>query len=139
MWKNKLSFLYSVRKFDVFFNRPGIIKNWSLIKKPGSFFHVLYNNFFYVLLSFVFHLQKDFYGVLDDTDAFFFFFFRKMLISFTSLFLRFVFFLLLKDFDTFHVPRFDTFLCFSDNIQLTFLYMWKRYLINFLHTQKHLK
>ena len=57
-----------------------LIKLWGLLKNPGNVRYVLYINF-YVLLSFAFHLQKNFYDVHDDTH---------------------VFFLFQKDFDIFH-------------------------------------
>ena len=68
----------------------GSLKIGASLRNPAVIFYVLYNNFFYVLLSFVFHLQKDFYGVHDNTDGprliSYFFFYRKISISFTSLF-----------------------------------------------------
>ena len=67
------------------------IKNADLIEKPSIIFHVLYNNFPCVLLSFVFHLQKDFYGFTTILALFIFFFFRWILIPFTSIFSLFIF------------------------------------------------
>ena len=49
-----------------------LIKLWGLLKNPGNVRYVLYINF-YVLLSFAFHLQKNFYDVHDDTHVFFLF------------------------------------------------------------------
>ena len=83
----------------------GLLKIGALLRNPPVIFYVLYNNFFYVFLSFVFDFQKDFYGVHDVTDAFFLF--------------------LQKNFDIFHEPLFESFLCFSDNIRQSFLYMWE--------------
>ena len=84
-----------------FFDCSMIVKNWNFI------FYVVYSNFSYALLSIVFHLQKIFYGVYNDTVVFYlfflqkdfdifhmhifafvFFFFRKILIPFTSHFLK---------------------------------------------------
>ena len=117
----------------------GIVKNWSLIEKPSSSFYEIYDNFFYVLVSFAFHFQKDFHGVHEihyDTDAFFLF---RLLKDFDILhfFFAFCFFILRKDFNTFHKPIFEAFLCFSENIQQSFLYIPKKYLIHFSYTQNH--
>ena len=97
----------------------GSLKIGAVLRNAAVIFYVLYNDFFYVLLSFVFHLQKGFYGVHDKADAFFLF-------------------LLQKDFDTFHELLFETFLCFSDSNRQLFLYMWKKCLINFSYTQNYL-
>ena len=51
-------------------------------------------------------------------------FLRK--IFFWGLFFAFFYFLLQKDFDIFHVLLFEFFLCFFDNIQLSFLYREKK-------------
>ena len=42
--------------------------------------------FFYTQLTFVFHFQEDFYIVCQHIDVFCFFFFRKISISFMSIF-----------------------------------------------------
>ena len=70
---------FLIRKFDVFFSqlfwndlRTVEKKNipFKALRNPTVIFYVLYNNFFYVLLSCLFHLKKDFYSVHDNTDAF---------------------------------------------------------------------
>ena len=71
------------------------------------------NNFFYTQLTFVFHFQKDFYIVQEHIDAF-------------------RFYLLQKDSDTFNEPFVEVFLCFLDNILLTFSYIGKKFIRNVL-------
>ena len=97
----------------IFFNCPRIVKIGALLRNSTVIFYVLCNNLFYVLLSFVFHLQTDFYGIHDDTDAFFLFLLLKDFDIFLKRIDAFCFFLLHKDFDTFHEPLFKAFLCFS--------------------------
>ena len=70
-----------------------LIKLWGLLKNPGNIRYVLYINF-YVLLSLLFIFQKNFTTFM--TIRTFFFFFRKILISFTSIFLLFIFFFFRK-------------------------------------------
>ena len=70
------------------------------MRNPTVVFYVLYNKF-YILLSFVFHLNKDFYGVHYDTGSF-------------------CFFLLQKDVDIFHEPI-DTFYLFSSSERFWYL------------------
>ena len=121
-----------IRKFDVFLNYLKIVKNWALLRSQTVIFYVLYNNFFYVLLSFVFfYLQKDFHGVHDNTDAFFIFLqkdfdiFQERIDAFCLLLLR-------KDFNTFHEPLFELFLCLSDGMEQSFLYTWKNIRLIFI-------
>ena len=79
-----------------------IVKNWSLPVKPDSY--ALHNNFFYVLLFFVFHFRRNCMAFMTILTLFFFssskrfcylslvlfvlFFFRKILMFFTNLFSR---------------------------------------------------
>ena len=104
-------------------------KNWNLADLLNGHFLALNNIFFlYILLFFVFDLQKKIFSVHVHTDGFFFsFFFRKILISLATIFYFLVFFLR-EDFDTFDKPLFEAFLIF----QLTFLYTWQKCLIGFL-------
>ena len=53
------------------------LKNQTLLSDPAVVYYVLYNNSFYTLLAFVFDLQKDFFIVHDNTDAFFLFLLQK--------------------------------------------------------------
>ena len=64
------------------------------------------------------------HGLHNDTDDFFIFLRQKYFDIFHES--TGVFFLLLKDFDTFHEPLFEAFCCFSDSVQQSFLYMWKK-------------
>ena len=66
------------------------LKVGGLLRNSVVTFYVLFNNFLCVLLSFVFHLQKDFCGVQDDTGAFFLFDFQKDFEIFASLFSLFI-------------------------------------------------
>ena len=104
MWKNKLSFLYSVRKFDVFFNRPGIIKIGALLRNLAVFFmcYIITSSTFCYPLFFIFRkifmafsmiltlfsfssLEKCWYLSQVFFCVLFFFFFWKTLIPFTCL------------------------------------------------------
>ena len=86
-----------------------------------NFLYVLNNKFSYTQLSFVFVLQKDSYFDYDDSDAFFFLFFRKILISIMMIVMLFFLFLQ-KDFDIclrsfstffFSFPSTERFWCLS--------------------------
>ena len=66
-------------------------KTEVLLSNPAVTYNLLYNNFFYARLLFVFDLQEDFNCIHDNIDAFFF--------------------LLQKNFNTFHRPYFDIYLC----------------------------
>ena len=76
-----------------------------------SLFFAFQNNFFYTLLAFVFHLEEDFYIAHNHVFTF-------------------CFFLLLKDFGTFHKHFFEVFLCPFDNIQLTLFIQRKKLIKN---------
>ena len=70
------------------------LKIVELLRNPAVIFYMLYNNFFYVLLSFVFHLQKDFFCCSRRHWSFFSFYFWERfwylsLASFRSLSLFF--------------------------------------------------
>ena len=65
------------------------LKVGGLLRNSVVTCYVLFNNFFCVLLSFVFHLQKDFCGVQDDTGAFFSFCFSKRFWNFRESFFSF--------------------------------------------------
>ena len=81
---------------------------------------------FYTQLTFVFHLQEDFYIVHNQIDAFCFFLFQKCFYIVRDHTFVLCFYLLQKDFDTFNKPYFETFLCFVDNIKLaSFIYRKK--------------
>ena len=95
-----------------FFNFPR-----KLLRNPAVIFYVIYNNFFYAPLSFVFHRQNDCYSILDDSGTFYLFLLQKEFDIFHETFFAFCFFLLQKDFDTFHEPLSEAFLCFSDSIR----------------------
>ena len=98
--KIKLSLLYLISKFDY----PRIVKKLKFYWVTQQlFFYVLYNNFFYTRLAFVFDLQKDF---IAFTIVLTLFSLQKILIPFVGLFSLFVFFPQ-KDFDTFHELLFE--------------------------------
>ena len=86
-----------------------------LLSNEKVIFYVLNNNFSYTHLASAFVPQKDFYYVLDDTDA------SKILISFSDLFLR------QKDFGIFRVLLLGTFACVFDNVYLAILYIYIKY------------
>ena len=88
------------------------LKFGGLLRNSAVILQVLYDNF-YVLLSFAFHLQKDFYGIHE-------------------LHFPFCFFLLQTDFDTFHNPPFEVFLCFFLQYPVGIFIYAKKYLIIFL-------
>ena len=97
------------------------LKIVELLRNPAVIFYMLCNNFFYVLLSFVFHLQKDFFLLFKTTlKLFFFLFLRKILIPFTSLFSK-SFFVFLG------VSGWHSYIC------------EKKYLIDFSYTKHHFK
>ena len=95
------------------------------MSEPTFIFYVLRNNFVYILLAFVVHLQKDFYSVQAHTDAFYLFLLQKNFDIFRGPYFVFHFILLLKEFVTFDVPLFEVFLCLFDNIRLAHLYRHK--------------
>ena len=71
------------------------LKFGALLRNPAITFYVM-SQFFHILLSFVFHLQKDFYGIHNDTGGFFLFLlqkdfdiFHKLLFAFFSFLERF--------------------------------------------------
>ena len=88
------------QKFLMYFSNITLKKNvsYTLSCKEAKFskvkyfviimrhFFFFYNIFFYTQQAFVFHLQRDFCNVYNHIVAFFFFFFRKILISFTTIF-----------------------------------------------------
>ena len=92
------------------------------MRNQQLFFYVLYNNS-YTSWYPLFIFRKTFMAFTTILMIFLFFFIRNILISFMRV-LTF-FFLLLKDFDTFHEPLFEAFCCFSDSVQQSFLYMGK--------------
>ena len=55
-----------------------------IMKRFFSFYNIL----FYTQQGFVFHFLRDFCNVHDQIVAFFFLFFRKIVVSFTSIFLK---------------------------------------------------
>ena len=66
--KNKLSLLYTISKF----NYPRIVRKTEiLLSELAVIYYMLYNNFFYIRLVFIFDLQKAFYCVHNNTDTFF--------------------------------------------------------------------
>ena len=91
-----------------FYICPSIVKNWSLPVKSDSY--ALHNNYFYVLLFFVFHFRRNCMAFMTILTLFFFssskrfcylslvlfvfFFFRKILMFFTNLFSRFFWYFL---------------------------------------------
>ena len=112
------------------------LKNEILLSNPAVTLYVLYNNFFYILIYFVFTLQEDFYGVQNNTNTFYFLLLQKDT-SFTNILLPFVFFFFRKNFDTFHQTFLEISLYISHNIQLTFLYSYfKKILTDFLYALK---
>lgn len=87
IWYNKeKSIILTVpnKKIWYFFNCPRIDKNLKSYWATQQLFFVLYNNFFHVLLSFIFDFQKDFYGNHDDTDVFYLFLLEKDCLLFFS-------------------------------------------------------
>ena len=92
---------------------------------PNLYFFTFFSFFFSFFLyssSIFFHLLRDFYSIHVHTGAFCLFFLQKHFYFVHKHIIAFCFFLFLKDFDTFHEPFFEIFLCFSKNIQSTFLY-----------------
>ena len=86
-----------------------IVKNWSLPVKPDSY--ALHNNFFYVLLFFVFHFRRNCMAFMTILTLFFFPL-QKDFDIFHERIGTFCFFLLQKDFDVFHKSLFEVFLIF---------------------------
>ena len=131
--KIKYIFQFLISKF----NGPRIvIKSEILLNNLTVIYYMLiYNNFFYTQLAFVFDLQKDLYIVHDNIDTFFLFLFQKNFDIFDVLFFAFCFLLPQKDFDNFHVLLFEVFLCFFIIFSCNF-YIWKKtykkYFISFL-------
>ena len=83
-----------IKKFKVFFFKFArfyqdcgfsIFSCLLLLSKLAVIFLALYKKFFYSQLSFVLHLQTDFYIVYGNILTFCFFFFRKILVPFTSI------------------------------------------------------
>ena len=87
-----------------------------------SCFFALCNNFFIFCYSLFLIFRKIFVAFTLILTLLFFFFFKKFLYRSRPYF-RFLIFHHQISFGTFHVPPFKTFLCFSNNIQLTFLYI----------------
>ena len=110
--KSKLSLRYSITKF----NYSRIVKKTEILLSDRVVIYYVLYNFFYTRLVLDFDLQKDFYCVRDNIDAFFLFLLQKYFDAFRRSFFAFCFFLNQKDFDTFHVPLFGAFLCFFDII-----------------------
>ena len=76
MDKKKINFSYSALQGNVNYlcytqsksNCPKIVKKTEILLLSDSIiFSILYNNFFYTQLAFVFDFQKDFYIVYDNT------------------------------------------------------------------------
>ena len=70
-------------------------------------FFMLYNNFFYIPLSFVFYCQKDFYDVHHNIDAFFLFLLQIDFDTFHKYIDAFCFSFLQNNFDTSQEPLFE--------------------------------
>ena len=103
-----------------------VIKSEILLNNLTVIYYMLiYNNFFYTQLAFVFDLQKDLYIAHDNIDTFFFFFFRKTLISFTCYFSFFVFYFLRKILITFTCFFSKSFFVFFIIFSCNF-YIWKK-------------
>ena len=75
-------------------------------------FLVLYNNIFYTEVALVFHLQKAFIFVCNNTDTFCYFLLQKDFYIVRKHIDTFCFYFLQKDFNSFHDPFFEDFLCF---------------------------
>ena len=82
---------------------------------------MLYNNFFYTLLSFLLYLYEDFHNVCDNIDAFFLFLLEKDFNTFHKYIEVFCFSFIRKDFDTFSKTLFE-----ADKIKLTFFIYMKK-------------
>ena len=97
------------------------------IKKSASpyalYFRII---FLYTKLAFVSQLLEDFYIVHEHIDALCFFLLQKDFCIVQDQIIVFCFYLLQKDFDIFHKSFFEAFLCFSDNIHLTFFIYRKK-------------
>ena len=102
------------------FNCPRIVKKTEILSSDSNIiYYMLYNNFIYTQLTFVFVPLnwKIFITTTIILTLFFFFSFRKMLISFTGLSLLFVFSFFRKiliSFTCFFFPSFSLF--FFNNI-----------------------
>ena len=122
-------FLLSIAIPLIKFNCPRIVKKTEILSSDSNIiYYMLYNNFIYTQLTFVFVPLnwKIFITTTIILTLFFFFSFRKMLISFTGLPLLFVFSFFRKiliSFTCFFFPSFSLF--FFNNIYLTFLYIQK--------------
>ena len=84
-----------------------------------------------------FQLQRDFYSIHVHTDNFYLFLLQKRFCVGDNHIFTFCFFLILKDFDTFHKPFFKALICFYNNTQMIFFYLKKKCLINLLYTLKN--
>ena len=120
-----------------FLNVLGSLKNlqsdWEVIH------YVLCNNFFYNQRASAFVLQIDSYYVHDNIDVFFSFFSSiKFWYIFLESFFTFCLFLLLKDFDIFHIILFGAFPYFLDNIWMSILYIEKKNTLSILICLKNL-
>ena len=113
------------------------------------YFPSFYNNFSYTQLTFVFHLQEDFY--MNNIFVFCFSLLQRDFYIIHNHIDVFCFFLLQKDLDSFHGSFFEILVCWLDNIQTT-IFMYRRQisikinstkclgffcLINFLCTMKN--
>ena len=113
--KNKVFLQYPIGKFNVFFQlSEDRYKKASIILLNNTVvFLGLYNNSFHILLFLVFDLQEDCCSGHDHTDGSSLFLHQKSSYITRDHISVSYFFLLHKDFDTFHVPLFKVFLCFS--------------------------
>ena len=122
--------LYLKRKFNLFYSivlGSEVLLSDSLLifSRNETFFFYFLLFFDSTILSTVFDLQKDFCNVHFHTDVSFLFILQKnSYIARNHVFFLNIF-LLQKDFDTFHMPLFEAFLCFSENIQF-FLYIYEK-------------
>ena len=90
----------------------------SLIKRPCNYFLVLYNSLFYTQLTFVFHLQTNFYIRLLQCWHFLFFSSSERFLYLSQAHLCFLFLFSTERFWQLWGPFFEAFFCFFDNTQL---------------------
>ena len=110
----------------------------ALLKNPAVIFYMLYNNFIsftfcYILFFFV---RKIFMDFTTKLTFFFFFFFEKTLVFYTSVLTLFTFFSSERFWYLSRASFRSLSLFFSDSIQQSFLYMWKKIFYWFFKTLK---
>ena len=127
----------TLKQIGIFFPKNPTLNKFLILFRKFFFIGINFfiltfkKNFFYT------HLLEDFYIVHDHIDAFLFLLQRDFYITHKYIGAFWAFFLQ-KDFHTFHEPFSKAFLCFFDNILLTFLYIGKKSIFCqfFLHALK---